>query len=114
MVESHRIGPNRNKLRYPGRPGLATARELLRAMAEIISRSATEMTTQFLLIHGDNDYVCPIEQSREFYNMANVEDKVFEEILGGLHSFIEQNTVRIYSLIFEWINKRLHICQEKH
>jgi len=111
VLECHKYGPNRNKLKYNKRPRLATGRELLGATLEIISRCATEMTTPFLIIHGDNDNVCPIEQSRKFYSMANVEDKVFEEISGGWHAIIQKDTVRIYQLMFEWVNKRLHLSQ---
>lgn len=107
VYQSVKFGPHRNKLAYSGKPRLATGRELLRATLEIISRSGTEMMTPFLLIHGDNDMVCPIQQSREFYDMAKVKDKVFEEIPGGWHAVLEKDLEGNYQLMFEWINTRL-------
>jgi len=98
---------NSNKLDYRGKPRLATGRELLRAATEIISRSANEMTTPFLLIHGDNDRICPIEQSKEFYKTAAVEDKMFEEIPGAWHLVLEYDIERTFQVIFDWINQRL-------
>jgi len=104
---SFNCGDNRNKLSYSGKPRLATAKALLQGISEITSRSATEMKTPFFLLHGDSDYVCPIEKSREFYNTAFVQDKTFEVIRGGWHSMWSHNRERIYGLIFRWINERL-------
>jgi len=106
IYDSIVIGPCRNKLNYTGKPRLATARELLRGSTEIICRSEIEMTTPFLLIHGDSDYVCPIEKSREFYKKAAVDDKTFENIAGAWHGVISEDPERIFELVFNWINKR--------
>jgi len=110
IYESTTTGPQSNKLDYRGKPRLATARELLRATLEITSRSVTEMTTPFLVVHGDNDFVCPIEQTRKFYNIAAAEDKMFEEIPGGMHGIFESDVSGIYQHLFDWINKRLYKC----
>jgi len=108
MYDSIVNGPCRNKLNYTGKPRLATARELLRGSTEIIRRSETEMITPFLLIHGDSDYVCPIEKSREFYKKAAVDDKTFKTIAGAWHGVILEDPERIFGLVFNWINKRIN------
>jgi len=105
--QSFQLGDNRNKLGYSGKPRLATARALLRGIEEITSRSTSDMKTPFLLIHGDNDYVCPIEKSIEFYNTVSVEDKTLEVVRGGWHAVFSHDRAKIYNLIFSWINGRL-------
>jgi len=109
IYESVDSGPQCNKLNYRGKPRLATGRELLRATLEIGTRSKSEMTTAFLVVHGDNDALCPIEETRKFYDMAPVEDKMFKEIPGGWHAIIEHDVPGIHQLLFDWVNKRLDI-----
>jgi len=108
VYQSMKVGVNRNLLLYQGKTRLATARELLRGSSDIIRRAATEMVTPFFLLHGDCDYVCPIQKSKEFYENAAVEDKSFEVVRGGWHGLLHNhNTEKTYALIFNWINQRL-------
>jgi len=101
------LGPQQNFLNYRMKARLATARELLRGSTEIIERASTEMKTPFLIIHGDSDYVCPIEMSRKFHRNALVEDKMLKEVSGGWHAVFTSDIEKIYQDAFDWINKRI-------
>jgi len=101
-LESHR-----DRLGYTGVTRLATAREILQASLETINRAVTEMKTQFILFHGDNDYLCPIKKSRQFFEAALVQDKTFENISGGWHGLSQSDMERVFKMIFIWTNKRI-------
>jgi len=108
--ERQRVGPHRNLLSYSGKPRMATARELLFASLETIDRAAVDLRTPFLIVHGDCDYVCPIEKSKEFYEKAGVKDKTFKEIPGGWHFLFDpiHDSEKIWELFFSWINERIN------
>jgi len=107
FYESMYLGPHSNRLNYRHKTRLATGREILYASTNTISRARTDMRTPFLIIHGDSDYLCPIEKSEEFFNQAQVVDKRFEKIPGGWHGLDEHDLVKAFDVIFGWVNKRI-------
>lgn len=91
---------------YRGKGPARTAKELLKAIADIQNRMA-EVNTPFLVLHGDKDVLTNPEGSRELYTKAKQKDKTLKIYPGVLHDLLhEPEKPIIMADMISWLNTR--------
>jgi alpha-beta hydrolase superfamily lysophospholipase len=101
----------KNRLAFPLKPRLGTAKSLLTAQAWI-SENAHKVSIPFLIVHGDNDLVTSSHMSLRFRDLAGSKDKDVEIVKGGYHILtgfgmeVEVSDF-VFDRIINWINNRL-------
>jgi len=102
----YRSGPHINYLGYLARPRLATCKQTICAVEGIERRASKEMTTPFIILHGDSDRICSLNGSKRLYKNAKVRDKTLQVLPGWYHGVLEENVEEHFKYIFDWINER--------
>jgi len=70
--------------------------------------NAPKIRVPWLLIHGTEDDVVPIQESREIFAKAN-EPKELIELKGANHVFAGEHTAPMVSQVVAWLKRTLHI-----
>ena len=104
----------KNKLAFPLKPRLGTARSMLRAQAWI-GENAHMLTVPFLIIHGDHDVVTSHTMSVKFQKRAGSKDTEVELIKGGYHIMMgygmdDKINGFLLHRITNWIRSRIQIA----
>src|SRR5688572_23240173 len=83
------------------------SREYMDDMARIgsVIDEAPKIKMPWLLVHGTEDDVVPIQESREIFARAN-EPKHFVELKGANHVFAGEHTAPMVSEVVKWIETR--------
>jgi len=69
---------------------------------------APKIHVPWLLIHGTEDDVVPIQESREIFARAN-QPKELIELKGANHVFAGENTAPMVSHVVNWLKRTMHI-----
>ena len=83
------------------------SQEYMDDMARIgsVIDEAPKIKVPWLLVHGSEDDVVPIQESREIFARAN-EPKHFVELKGANHVFAGEHTAPMASEVVKWIQTR--------
>jgi alpha-beta hydrolase superfamily lysophospholipase len=100
----------KNRLAYPLKPRLGTARSMLSAQTWI-ANNASSIIIPFLIVHGDCDLVTSLIGSIDFHAEAGSPDKEIEVVKGGYHIMmgygLEPNVSKlVLNRIATWLKKR--------
>lgn len=68
---------------------------------------ASQIKTPWLFVHGTEDHVVPLKDSREIFNKAN-EPKELIEIEGADHGFSEKFTNMMVTQVVKWVNTQFN------
>lgn len=102
VVEAGKQDP----LIYHGNGPARTAKELLKAIANIEEKMA-EVTVPFIALHGDKDVITNPEGSRELFKTAKSTDKSIKIYAGLFHDLLhEPEKDRVYGDMVVWLNER--------
>jgi len=109
--EFHPLFQANNHLGYPGKPRLGTAKSLLVAQ-QWLSENAHLMTVPFLIIHGDEDRITPLDASVAFFTKTSSVDKELKIMKGYYHCLIgpgqpKQDSDLALAYVVDWIKNRL-------
>jgi dipeptidyl aminopeptidase/acylaminoacyl peptidase len=77
------------------------------AIGSVIAE-APKISVPWLLIHGTEDDVVPIQESREIFAKAN-QPKELIELKGANHVFAAEHTAPMVSNVVNWLKRTLHI-----
>ncbi len=77
------------------------------ALGSVVGEAA-KIRVPWLLIHGTEDDVVPIQESREIFARAN-QPKEFIELKGANHVFAGEHTAPMVSAVVSWLKRTLHI-----
>ena len=69
---------------------------------------AADIHVPWLLIHGTEDDVVPIQESREMFARAN-QPKELIELKGANHVFAGEHTASMVSHVANWVKRSFHI-----
>jgi pimeloyl-ACP methyl ester carboxylesterase len=78
------------------------------AAIDSVVGNAPKIRVPWLLIHGTEDDVVPIEESREIFAKAN-QPKELIELKGANHVFAGEHTAPMVSHVVNWLKRTLHI-----
>jgi alpha-beta hydrolase superfamily lysophospholipase len=82
------------------------AAELIRAV-ERTSRSAARVRVPILMLHGEQDPICPASGTRRFFEGLGVEPRRLQIYPGLLHEiFNEPEHVRVFEDVLAWVRAR--------
>jgi alpha-beta hydrolase superfamily lysophospholipase len=82
------------------------AAELMDAV-ERTSQSAARVRTPLLMLHGEDDPLCPVSGSRRFYEGLSVEPRALRTYPGLRHEiFIEPEQERVFEDVLAWVVAR--------
>ena len=96
-------------LHYNGKPRLKTAYEMLTASEDLVAH-LEEITTPFLVLHGEADAMTDIEYSRLLHERASSTDKTILTYPGAYHCLIvEPDGIgeQVATNVMEWILARV-------
>jgi len=100
MVEAISHDP----LIYQGKGPARTAKELLKAIANI-EEKMTEITLPFITLHGTKDGLTNPDGSRELFKKAKSTDKSIRIYEGVYHDLLhEPEKEKVYGDILDWLN----------
>ena len=99
----------KNRLAFPLKPRLGTARSMLAAQSWI-SENAIHVKIPFIILHGDDDLVTSPAGSIEFHRKASSQDKHIEIVKGGYHIMMgygmDSGTSEFsFNTIIDWIDR---------
>jgi uncharacterized protein len=77
------------------------------AIGSVIAE-ASKIRVPWLLIHGTEDDVVPIQESREIFAKAN-QPKQLIELKGANHVFAGEHTGPMVSNVVNWLKRTLHL-----
>jgi pimeloyl-ACP methyl ester carboxylesterase len=88
-------------------PNCPVSQQYMDDMARIgsVVEHGTKIRVPWILLHGTEDDVVPIQDSRDIYARAN-QPKQLIEIAGANHVFAGEHTVRMVEEIVNWITAR--------
>jgi acylglycerol lipase len=100
----------KNRLAFPLKPRLGTARSMLNAQSWI-SEHAKDVNIPFLIVHGESDLVTSPAGSIEFHLKASSADKRVEIVKGGYHIMMGYGMESLasefsFNTLVDWVNKR--------
>ena len=100
----------KNRLAFPLKPRLGTARSMLKAQTWI-AENVHKVKLPFLIVHGDNDLVTSHDMSARFCDAAGSTDKEIELVRGGYHILTgygmdEEVSDFVFKRIISWIHTR--------
>lgn len=108
-VPEKKIIGGMNPMRYRGKPRLGTVVELLR-VTDYVSNRLSDVTLQFIVLHGSADVVTDPAISRELYEKAKSDDKSIKIYDGMMHSLLfgetDENVEIVRGDILKWLNDR--------
>nr|UWM25201.1 caffeoyl shikimate esterase [Eleutherococcus senticosus] len=108
-VPEKKIIGGMNPMRYRGKPRLGTVLELLR-VTDYVSNQLSDVTLQFIVLHGSADVVTDPEISRELYEKARSDDKSIKIYDGMMHSLLfgetDENVEIVRGDILKWLDDR--------
>ena len=90
-------------------PNCPLSREYMEDMARIgsVLNEAPKIKVPWLLVHGTEDDVVPIQESREIFARAN-EPKQFVELKGASHVFGGEHTAPMVAEVVKWVQARVN------
>ena len=90
-------------------PNCPLSREYMEDMARIgsVLNEAPKIKVPWLLVHGTEDDVVPIQESREIFARAN-EPKQFVELKGANHVFGGEHTASMVAEVVKWVQARVN------
>ncbi|XP_010545011.1 PREDICTED: caffeoylshikimate esterase isoform X2 [Tarenaya hassleriana] len=98
-----------NKLIYQDKPRLKTALEMLRTSINL-EDTLHEITTPFLVLHGEADIVTDPEISKSLYEKASSKDKTIKMYPGMWHALTsgepDHNVDLVFADIISWLDVR--------
>lgn len=95
---------NNDPLIYQGKGPARTAKELLKAIANI-QEKMPEVTTPFIVLHGTKDVLTNPDGSRELFKKAKSADKSIRIYEGVSHILLaEPEKEKIYGDMLAWLN----------
>lgn len=90
------------------KPTAATALEFLR-VCDYISKHCHELEVPMLVVHGEDDTVCPSDSAKKVYELAASKDKTLKIFPGMLHQWIGQpkeDVELVFGTIISWITSQ--------
>ncbi|CAK7345906.1 unnamed protein product [Dovyalis caffra] len=94
--------PNRRK---SGKPPAATALEFLR-VCEYIRMHCHDLEVPFLMVHGEDDFVCDFRSASFVHESASSKDKKLKVFPGMWHMLIgetKENVELVFGTILSWL-----------
>lgn len=89
----------------PDCPLSSTYMEDMAQIGSVVGR-ASQISVPWLLVHGTEDDVVPIGESREIFKNAN-EPKELIELAGADHVFSDESTSLMVTTVVHWIQEQL-------
>jgi uncharacterized protein len=89
-------------------PNCPLSQEYMEDMVRIgsVLNEAPKIKVPWLLVHGSEDDVVPIQESREMFGRAN-EPKRLVELKGANHVFAGEHTGPMVAAVVEWVRARI-------
>ena len=70
-------------------------------MQDYVQENINRLTIPTIVLHGDNDKVCPIDGNKEISKLENVK---FVTVKNSMHEILNQDTrMFVLSEIYEWM-----------
>ncbi|KAJ6887416.1 caffeoylshikimate esterase [Populus alba x Populus x berolinensis] len=100
-----RLVTNNPNRRNSGKPPAATALEFLR-VSEYIRMHCYDLKVPFVMVHGEDDFVCDFRSASFVHESASSKDKTLKIFPGMWHVLIgepKENVELVFETILSWL-----------